>query len=101
MYWLPLRVTPAGRGDVAERQRGHRPLQTVLLFLVQFLIKYRGQGFGVGGHPTNSYAFFWLVARILLKRIKNALQVTVAAMISLTGSARKTAKTLSCKIRAG
>ena len=39
------------------------------------------------------------MARILLKRIKNALQVTVAAMISLTGSAKKTAKTLSCKIR--
>ena len=35
----------------------------------------------------------------MLKRIKNALQVTVAAMISLTGSAKKTAKTLSCKIR--
>ena len=37
----------------------------------------------VEAHPQTT--FFWLVARILLKRIKNALQVTVAAMISLTG----------------
>ena len=69
---------------------------------IVILLGWRGSGDPAlqgDGYPTNSYAFFWLVARILLKRIKNALQVTVAAMISLTGSAKKTAKTLSCKIR--
>ena len=43
------------------------------------------------------YYFFSIFFKIFLKVVKNAIVVTVAARISLTGSARNTAKTLSAK----
>ena len=55
-------------------------------------MKYKIQG----GAPWIFYYFFSFF-NIELNNAKNVIVVTVAAMISLTGSARNTANTLSAK----